>query len=165
MAINTASNVGPSPDLLAAVNAKKPTTGSNESVSEATDKFMTLLITQLKNQDPLNPLDNAQITSQLAQLSTVTGVNKLNETMESLKSSYRSSEALAATNLIGRGVLVDGSGLRVVEGQALLGVELASPADSVKVVITDSAGKEIHTIDLGPQQPGIVPLGDRKSVV
>jgi flagellar basal-body rod modification protein FlgD len=51
---------------------------------------MTLLVTQLKNQDPLNPLDNAQVTSQLAQLQTVTGVNKLNETLESLKSSYQS---------------------------------------------------------------------------
>jgi flagellar basal-body rod modification protein FlgD len=51
---------------------------------------MTLLVTQLKNQDPLNPLDNAQLTSQLAQLQTVTGVNKLNDTLESLKSSYQS---------------------------------------------------------------------------
>ena len=66
MAFNTVSNTGPSSDLLAAVNAKKPTSGGNETVNEATDKFMTLLVTQLKNQDPLNPLDNAQITSQLA---------------------------------------------------------------------------------------------------
>ena len=63
------------------------------SVQADTDKFMTLLVTQLKNQDPMNPLDNAQMTSQLAQLSTVTGVNKLNTTLESLKSSYQSSEA------------------------------------------------------------------------
>src|SRR6476646_9032411 len=86
-------------DLMATMNAKKPVVADG-SVEADTNKFMTLLVTQLKNQDPMNPLDNAQITSQLAQLSTVTGVNKLNTTLESLKSSYQSSEAMQATNLI-----------------------------------------------------------------
>src|SRR5690242_19598154 len=93
-------------DLMSTMNAKKPT--STDGVSADTDKFMTLLVTQLQNQDPLNPMDNAQMTSQLAQLQTVTGVNKLNTTLESLKSSYQSSEAMQATNLIGHGVLVEG---------------------------------------------------------
>ena len=78
---------------------------------------MTLLVTQLKNQDPLNPLDNAQVTSQLAQLSTVTGVNKLNTTLESLKASYQSSEALQAANMIGHGVLVEGNYVDLVGRQ------------------------------------------------
>jgi flagellar basal-body rod modification protein FlgD len=120
---------------------------------------MTLLVTQLKNQDPLNPLDNAQVTSQLAQLSTVTGVNKLNATLESLKSSYQSAEAMQATNLIGHGVLVEGHKLGLSEGKAILGVELNSAADKVQVVITSSTtGKEVATIDLGAQQPGVVPI-------
>ena len=156
MAITAAT--GPSSDLLNAVNPQKKSSAS-DAIADAADKFMTLLVTQLKNQDPLNPLDNAQITSQLAQLSTVTGVNKLNDTLESLKDSYRSSEALSATNLIGRGVLVEGSGMSVFEGKGLMGIELESPADNVKVVITDSSGKEIHTIDLGPQQAGVMPVG------
>lgn len=156
MAITAAT--GPSSDLLNAVNPKK-TNSASDAIADAADKFMTLLVTQLKNQDPLNPLDNAQITSQLAQLSTVTGVNKLNDTLESLKDSYRSSEALAATNLIGRGVLVEGSGMSVFEGKGLMGIELDSPADNVKVVITDSSGKEIHTIDLGAQEAGVTPVG------
>src|SRR5438128_10465097 len=95
-------------DLMSTMNAKPATTGG-DSVDADTAKFMTLLVTQLKNQDPLNPLDNAQVTSQLAQLSTVTGINKLNTTLDSLKSSYQSSEAMAATNMIGRGVLVEGN--------------------------------------------------------
>jgi flagellar basal-body rod modification protein FlgD len=90
-----------SQDLLNAVNPKK-SAAAEGSVQADTDKFMTLLVTQLKNQDPLNPLDNAQITSQLAQLSTVTGINKLNDTLETLKGSYQSSEALQATNMIPR---------------------------------------------------------------
>ena len=90
----------PSQELLNAVNAKKSTASGIDSVQADTDKFLTLLVTQLKNQDPLNPLDNAQITSQLAQLSTVTGVNRLNTTLETLKTSYQSSEALQSANLI-----------------------------------------------------------------
>jgi flagellar basal-body rod modification protein FlgD len=147
-----------SPDLLATVNPKK-STAVDGSVEADTNKFMTLLVTQLKNQDPMNPLDNAQITSQLAQLSTVTGVNKLNTTLESLKASYQSSEALQATNMIGHGVLVDGDFIQLQGGKSILGVELASAADNVKVIVTDpSTGKDVHTIDLGAQAAGTVPI-------
>ncbi|HEY0061123.1 MAG TPA: flagellar hook assembly protein FlgD [Telluria sp.] len=147
-----------SQDLLNAVNPKKPKAEAG-SVEADQDKFMTLLVTQMKNQDPLNPLDNAQVTSQLAQLSTVTGVNKLNATMESLKASYQSSETLQAANMIGHGVLVPGNDVFLTGGKSILGVDLASAADSVKVIITDpSTGKDVDTIDLGAQPAGTVPL-------
>ena len=143
-------------DLMSTMNAKK---AEVDSVQADTDKFMTLLVTQLKNQDPLNPLDNAQVTSQLAQLQTVTGVNKLNSTLESLKASYQSSEAMQATNLIGHGVLVEGYQAQLSDGKAILGVELDSAADKVQVVITSNAtGKEVATIELGAQQPGVLPI-------
>ena len=152
-ATGAANNVS---DLMSTMNAKK---AEVDSVQADTDKFMTLLVTQLKNQDPLNPLDNAQVTSQLAQLSTVTGVNKLNATLESLKSSYQSAEAMQATNLIGHGVLVEGNKLGLNDGKAILGVELASAADKVQVVITSTTtGKEVATIELGPQEAGVVPI-------
>ncbi|MDB5951422.1 MAG: flagellar biosynthesis protein FlgD, partial [Massilia sp.] len=114
-------------DLMATMNPKAATTAT-DGVDADTNKFMTLLVTPLKNQDPLNPLDNAQVTSQLAQLSTVTGVNKLNATLESLKASYQSSEAMAATNLIGHGVLVEGNYANLSGGKSVLGVQLASAA-------------------------------------
>ncbi|MCA1248627.1 flagellar hook assembly protein FlgD [Massilia sp. MS-15] len=143
-------------ELMSNMNPKKKEV---DSVQADTDKFMTLLVTQLKNQDPLNPLDNAQVTSQLAQLSTVTGVNKLNTTLESLKTSYQSSEAMQATNLIGHGVLVEGNKLQLQGGKAILGVELDSPADKVQVVVTSNkTGKEVATIDLGAQERGVVPI-------
>ena len=147
-----------SQDLLATVNPKKGAS-VNGSVDADTNKFMTLLVTQLKNQDPMNPLDNAQLTSQLAQLSTVTGVNKLNTTLESLKASYQSSEALQATNLIGHGVLVEGNFAQLSGGKAIMGVELASAADNVQVTISDPrTGKDVHTIELGPHAAGTIPL-------
>lgn len=143
-------------DVMSTMNARK---AEVDSVQADTDKFMTLLVTQLKNQDPLNPLDNAQVTSQLAQLSTVTGVNKLNATLETLKSSYQSTEALQATNLIGHGVLVEGNKLGLYEGKAILGAELGSAVDKLQVVITSAAtGKEVATIELGAQEAGVVPI-------
>ena len=144
-------------DLMSTMNAKKA--DATDSVQADTDKFMTLLVTQLKNQDPLNPLDNAQVTSQLAQLQTVTGVNKLNETLETLKSSYQSSEAMQATNLIGHGVLVEGNTLNLTGGKSVFGVDLATDADNVQVVVTDPrTGKDVATIDLGAAGAGAMPL-------
>ncbi len=146
-----------SQDLMNTVNAKKPTAGA--AVDADKDKFMTLLITQMKNQDPMNPLDNAQVTSQLAQLSTVTGINQLNTTLESLKSSYQSSETLQAAGMIGHGVLVAGDKVALADGKGIMGVEIGSAADSVKVIITDPrTGKDVQTIDMGPQQPGTRPI-------
>jgi flagellar basal-body rod modification protein FlgD len=144
-------------DLMSTMNGKTAAT-SDDSVQASTDKFMTLLVTQLKNQDPLNPMDNAQLTSQLAQLQTVTGVNKLNDTLESLKASYQSTESMQATNLIGHGVLVDGSSVTLSGSKGILGVELGSDVDSLQVVISDKNGKEVQTMDLGAQKAGVIPL-------
>jgi flagellar basal-body rod modification protein FlgD len=143
-------------DLMATMNAKPANSG--DSVQADTDKFMTLLVTQLKNQDPLNPLDNAQVTSQLAQLQTVTGVNKLNETLNTLKASYQSSEAMQATSLIGHGVLFEGSSVSLSGSKGILGVELGSDADSVQVDIVDKTGKTVQSMNLGAQKAGILPL-------
>ena len=147
-----------SQDLMNTVNAKKAST-AGPAVDADKDKFMTLLITQMKNQDPMNPLDNAQLTSQLAQLSTVTGVNKLNTTLESLKASYQSSEQLQAANMIGHGVLVAGDKVGLVDGKGIMGVEIGSAADKVQVIVTDPrTGKDVQVIDMGAQQPGITPI-------
>jgi len=147
-----------SQDLLNSVNTKKAVAAEG-SVQADQDKFMTLLVTQLKNQDPMNPLDNAQLTSQLAQLSTVTGVNKLNTTLESLKASYQSSEALQATNMIGHGVLIEGGKVDLYNGKAVMGIDLATGADNVQVIITDPrTGKDVQTINLGAQPAGTYPI-------
>jgi flagellar basal-body rod modification protein FlgD len=146
-------------DLMSTMNTQPAATTGVDDVEADTNKFMTLLVTQLKNQDPMNPLDNAQLTSQLAQLSTVTGINKLNTTLDSLKTSYQSSESLSATNMIGHGVLVADNFVNVASGKSIMGVNLTTGADDVQVVVTDPAtGQDIKTIDLGAQKAGVVPL-------
>ena len=75
-----------------------------------------MLTTQLKNQDPLNPLDNAQVTSQLAQISTVDGIERLNQTLTSMMDGMLSSETMQAAALVGRSVLVPGQHMTLGEG-------------------------------------------------
>lgn len=153
---NTAAAQGPSETLLNAVNPKAKS--SKDSVTAESDKFMTLLVTQLKNQDPMNPLDNAAVTSQFAQLSTVTGVNKLNDTLESLKASYKSSESLQATSMINHGILSAGKTINVSQGKGIYGVDLATPADSVDVQIFSPSGKLVKSLALGSSEAGSVPI-------
>jgi flagellar basal-body rod modification protein FlgD len=126
------------------------------SISGTSDRFLKLLVAQMRNQDPLNPLDNAQVTSQLAQLSTVDGINKLNDSLSALSASYAESRSLQAASLVGHGVLADGSSIALKSGVALGGVELTQPADKVVVTITDPAGNVQDKIDLGPQKAGVV---------
>ncbi|MTW11037.1 flagellar biosynthesis protein FlgD [Pseudoduganella eburnea] len=148
----------PSQALLNAVNTRGNNGSSDKSVSADQDKFMTLLITQLKNQDPLNPLDNAQVTSQLAQLQTVTGINKLNETINSLKSDYATSASLQATNLINHGVLAPGKNMQLAGGKGLFGIDLANAVDTLQIDIKNSSGKVVHSLSLQAVDAGTLPL-------
>ena len=156
--MTTISDNTVSPALLNAMNSSKASAASAEGIAGTQDRFMKLLITQMKNQDPLNPMDNAQVTSQMAQLSTVTGIEKLNVSMASMQSSYQASQTMQATSLIGHGVLVPGSSAMLADGKAVLGIELPAAADKVTVTIRDGAGKAIHKIELGQQAAGTLPL-------
>ncbi|WP_428572002.1 flagellar hook capping FlgD N-terminal domain-containing protein [Ramlibacter sp.] len=74
-------------------NAGSKSTGKTTSAADQQDRFMKLLVAQMKNQDPLNPMDNAQMTSQIAQINTVAGIEKLNATVESLAASFEALQA------------------------------------------------------------------------
>ena len=146
-------------DLLNQLNGTKSTTKTEDDSAVSQNKFLTMLTTQLKNQDPMNPLDNSQMTSQLAQISTVDGITKLNSTMESMLVASQSSETMQAASLVGRAVLIEGGKLQMAQGQALGGVELAQPADNVKVEIKDSNGNSVRTLDLGAMDAGSQAFG------
>jgi len=139
------------PSLMTTMNGSKTTKGS---VQEAQDRFMTLLVSQLRNQDPLNPMDNAQVTSQMAQLSTVSGIEKMNQTIESLNKSYQVSQGMQASQMIGHGVLVPGNSLPMASGKAAMSYELADAADAVNVTIRDSSGNTVRKLSAGAQQSG-----------
>lgn len=148
---NTVSPLSALAAPAAAATAKSP-------VEQTEERFLTLLVTQMRNQDPLNPLDNAQVTTQLAQLNTVTGISQLNETMKGLAAGYAASQVLQATPLVGHDVMVAGSQLSLSGGQALFGAQLSQAVDNLSVEIVDAAGNVLHRGDTGPQQAGIVGL-------
>lgn len=154
--MSTVQNNAVSSSLLTAMNPAAAAT--QNTAAAAQDTFMKLLVTQMKNQDPLNPLDNAQVTSQLAQLSTVTGIEKMNATLQSLIGSYQSSQTLQAASMIGHGVLVAGSSLNLNNGQAPFGIDLNTSAGDVKVTIKNASGMAIRSMDLGSQQAGMLAL-------
>lgn len=139
--------------LLAAANGTAKKAAS--ATTDAQDRFLKLLTTQLKNQDPLNPMDNAQMTSQLAQISTVDGIEKLNATLQKLLSSSTDSETLQAAALVGHQVIVAGNGMNLTDAGAVGGVELASNADQVVVTVKDVNGLVMNTMNLGKLDAGV----------
>lgn len=138
-----------------AASAASATLGTG---SEQQDRFLKLLVTQLRNQDPLNPMDNAEMTSQMAQMSQLQGIEKLNSTLESLAAGLNANQALQAATLVGHDVMAAGNQMRLTGGNALGGVELAQAVDNLQVSISDASGRVIHTTDLGAQPQGIVQL-------
>ena len=128
-------------------------TGANEAGSQ--DRFLKLLVTQLKNQDPLSPMDNAQLTSQIAQINTVSGIATLNTSVQQLSSQFLQMQSLQGAALVGKDVIVPGNKLDIAAGSGQGGFELASAADAVKVEVLSPAGRVVDTLNLGAQSTGM----------
>lgn len=130
---------------------------STSTTAEMEDRFLTLLMTQIKNQDPLNPMDNAAVTTQLAQLNTVNGIEKLNGTLAQLLSGYNEAQGLQAAGIIGKNVMVAGNSLPLTAGKSAYGgASLAAAADKVTLTIKDASGKIVQSKELGAQEAGIM---------
>ena len=130
-------------------------TTSKTGTDQTKDRFLSLLVAQMKNQDPLNPLDNAQVTSQMAQLSTVQGIENMNANLQALAASLGVNQMAQAANLIGHGVLVPGNTLSPAPQQDVIGFDLSRSADKVTVNIHDAAGSLVRKLDLGPRDVGV----------
>ena len=142
-------------DAINTTHQAKATPGvSAGAAKDMEDRFMTLFLAQLQNQDPLNPMENAEMTSQLAQMNMVNGLEDLNKSMQTLLGSYDEALSLQAANLIGKNVLVPGEGVTLTADGSLFGLDLSGPADKVEVIISDSSGKEVARQSLGQQEAG-----------
>ena len=147
--------------VLNSVNGGGSNGLSARQSDELRESFMTLLITQLQNQDPLKPMENSEMTSQLAQINTVSGIEELNSTLEGITSQMDANQALQASGLIGKGVMVPGK--EVLLGQdddgnsytTPFGIELAEPAANVKATIVGEGGQVIRTLDLEALDAGV----------
>ncbi len=141
-------------EIFAALNGSGTTSKAKSAAEEMENRFLTLLTAQLKNQDPLNPLDNAEMTSQLAQINTINGIERMNATLTKLLGAYDSSQAMQSSALIGRSVLVAGNGLHLSGGLAAGGVNLSAPADQVIIKVLNTSGKVIQSQNLGAREAG-----------
>lgn len=151
------SGVGSSSAVDAATTAK-----SSSPVVDAQaiqDRFMKLLVEQLKNQDPLNPMENAQITSQMSQISTVTGIQQLNSTMTALADSLSTQKASQAIDLMGKSVSIPGKNIALSEvngkAEASMNVWMEKPADTVKVSISDARGNVVKELEVSNVSSGL----------
>lgn len=129
--------------------AMKQTMGMNK------DDFLTLFVTQLQNQDPLNPMDGTQFISQLAQLTQVEQAYNTNSNLEKLISMMNDSSALSSLSYIGREVIAAGSQVALTSGgEANLSCVLPKAAEQVVVEIYDSGGTTVRTLTQGQTAAG-----------
>ncbi|MEO4048337.1 flagellar hook assembly protein FlgD [Pseudomonas sp. CAU 1711] len=121
------------------------------------NEFLELLVAQLNNQNPLEPQENGEFIAQLAQFSQVEGIEKLNSSMASLLSGYQSSQALQASSLVGRKVIVPTEKAVVDTSETFKGsLVLPVTSSNVYVNVYDNAGKVVNRVNLGQQAAGNV---------
>jgi flagellar basal-body rod modification protein FlgD len=144
--------------LLAGTQGGGAAAGEAGAADGTEDRFLKLLVAQMRNQDPLDPLDNAQVTTQMAQISTVRGVETLNQTMKGLLAQLGQASPLDALGMIGRHVLAEGNAFERVseaDGAMRAGFELAKAADQVQVRVLDANGQAVFTRTWGPTEAGM----------
>ncbi len=119
------------------------------------DEFLKLMTTQLKNQDPTKPMDNAQFLGQIAQFSTVSGIQQMQESFTSLATSMQSAQTLQGAQMVGRGVLVP-SRTSLLPDTGAMGAAAELPAGgTLRVDVLDSAGQVVRRLDLGTKPEGL----------
>ncbi|OLL29293.1 flagellar biosynthesis protein FlgD [Burkholderia sp. SRS-W-2-2016] len=140
-------------------SSSSSSSSSGTSAADLQNTFLELLVAQLKNQDPTNPMDSSQMTSQLAQISTVQGISQLNTSLSSLSTQLAAGQQSQAALLIGSTVLAAGNSISVASGKTgEFGVSLANSVSDLQIVVKNSAGTIVNTLDLGKQSAGTIPV-------
>jgi len=121
------------------------------------DSFLQLLVTQMQNQNPLDPQDNSQFVAQLAQFSSLETMQNLSTSVDAIGGMYQASQALQASSLVGQTVLVDSGSTHVDTSKDMIGtVSLPSTSTVTTVDVYNSKGEVVRTIDLKEQKAGDV---------
>ena len=137
-----------SSEILSLINSPQKQEDSSNDLGQ--EDFLELMVTQLQNQDPFEPLQSGEFIGQLAQFGTVSGVGELNNSFSNLASSLTSVQSLGATNLIGKNALIPSDSLSFKEGESIKGaIGSSTPANNVNVNIFDAAGNLVQTLPLG----------------
>lgn len=152
----TASNAVTSPTAYS--YARSASDSAVSDANAAQDRFLKLLIAQLANQDPMNPMDNAQMTSQMAQINTVSGIQQVNASIQSMAKQFAMLQTLQSAQSVGRDVLVSGNAVPVQGGTASGVVDLGGNADSATLKVYSPGGVLLDTVELGSLSAGSNPI-------
>ncbi|MCW8330696.1 flagellar biosynthesis protein FlgD [Photobacterium sp. SDRW27] len=130
---------------------------SGNGMSPSSNDFLTMMVAQIQNQDPLNPTDGTEYLTQLGMMSAVESLEGVKSGMMNMNIGITNLEMLQSTNLVGKKVLMEvNQGLDVSEGQMIDGrVQFDQPVDSAKVMVYDEEGKVVDEIKIGPQGAGM----------
>lgn len=143
-------------DSLGLLRQEQKSTASNEL---GADDFMKLMIAQMQNQDPMSPMDNGDFIAQLAQFSASSGIQDLNSSFASLSTSLQSYQALQASGLVGRSVLVSSDSGMLGAGGAVDGkINLTASTQQMTLGVYDQSGELVRRIPMGMQSAGAVPF-------
>ncbi|NIB43258.1 flagellar hook assembly protein FlgD [Pseudomaricurvus alkylphenolicus] len=144
-----------STDVLSQYRQEEASQGTNKELGR--NEFLKLLVTQMENQNPLEPQENGDFIAQLAQFSSLEGIENLNTTVSGMATNFQSSQALEATALVGRKVQVETDTAYMFQGELLTGVmNLPSSSPDVTLQIHDDAGALVRSVNLGSQTGGEV---------
>ena len=154
----TGNTTSPTP-LAAGANTSTSASSSDSTTTDPAamqDRFLKLLVAQINNQDPMNPMDNAQMTSQMAQINTVNGIQQLNQTLTSMSAQFSAMQVLQGSNMVGQNVLTAGTTLTAdpSTGLASAAFDLAGAADNVSVDILSPSGQVLDSVNMGTQTAG-----------
>lgn len=114
------------------------------------DEFLEIMMAQLKHQDPMKPMENGEFLGQMAQFSTVSGIEEMQQSLDTMTSTFNSQQTLQSTQLVGHEVLVENNSMSLdTEGSTGGSFELDATSGNVKMDITDSSGKVVRQMSLG----------------
>lgn len=130
------------------------TSSKDPTAALTSTDFLTLLTTQLKYQDPDSPVDNTQMAAQMAQFSSVAGINQMNTTLNSIQGDVAHSRLGNVSNWIGRAGLINSNIATSIDGAFAGKIKLDSAASDVKISLADSTGKVVYSKDYGSQRAG-----------
>ncbi len=130
-------------------------TSNGTSSEDLSKNFLKMLTVQLQNQDPMNPMDNAAMTSQLAALNQVDGINKLNTSVTALVAQMQSANFMNLSSSVGKTALAEGSQIYYSGHAVGMSAKLDAPAESLKAVIRDGNGQIVNQFDFGPTPAGM----------
>ena len=118
------------------------------------EDFLKLLMTQLQNQDPMEPMDNGEFMGQMAQFSTVQGVTEMGESIDGLVSIYQGQQMSANASMIGKKALVDGNWAQLEGGKLAGAIDLTTAANDLRVDVKSESGELMASIGLGSKMAG-----------